>query len=323
MKRYSSTKKENSRRTLLAKYALRGAVLAISIVFLIYVLPAIFFGAVRLFWYPFDAARLWINESSSSLPVYIRDRRALMEELESVKMQVATEEGNEATIKKLQAENDDLRNLLGAVPNDRKVARVIGRPNAMPYDVLMIDQGSVDGITQFAPVFLGRDQVIGVVMRVNERTSLVALTTTAGFTATAYVYGPNIFTYAEGMGGGILRVRIPQSIQLSIGDVVVLPGIDSGIFGSISDINTSPTQPEQYGYIRLPQSLQSIAYVSVGHDPIVTNTFAEAKVLVEDLRNNFLQVNVPPEFLVTPEAIGSSTATSAATSTATTSGSIQ
>lgn len=318
MKRYSSIKKENSRRTWLIRYAKRGVWGLLALAVLVFVLPSVFFGVVKAFWYPFDSVRLWVSESGSSFPTYLRDRHALEKELEALKAALLTEEGNESTIKMLEEENQDLRNLLSAIPNDRTVARVVGRPNRLPYDVLMIDRGSEHGIAQFAPVFLGRDQVIGIVMRVNERTSLVALTTTPGFTATAYVYGPNIFTYAEGMGGGILRVRIPQSIRLAVGDVVVLPGIDSGVFGSIFEIKTSPTQPEQYGYIRLPEALQSIAYVSVGHDPITTNTFEDAKVLVEELRTELFTVNVPPEFLVTPEAVGTSTATTTAATTTST-----
>jgi cell shape-determining protein MreC len=269
---------------------------------------------VKVAWYPFDAVRVWVNESGDSFPQYIRDRRALATEIEELKVSIATSQGNENTINKLIAENAELRNLLGAVPGERQVARVIARPNRLPYDLLMIDRGSDHGIEQFAPVFLGHDQVIGVVMRVQARTALVALTTTAGFTSTAYVYGPNIFTFAEGIGGGVLRVRVPQSVVLQLGDLVVLPAIDSGVFGAIAEIETSPTQPEQYGYITLPQSLQSVAYVSVGAEPIETHSFDEARAVVEEIRDDLFTVEVPPEMLVTPDT-ASTTATSTATTT--------
>ncbi len=307
MKKYSLTKRGNSRQTLLGKYTRWGLFALVAILGLIFVMPPLFFGMVRVVWYPFDTVRTWINESDDSFPQYVRDRRELGSEIEALKVQLATQQSNESTVKKLLAENTELRNLVGAVPGDRLVARVVARPNRLPYDMLMIDRGSEHGITQFAPVFLGHDQVIGVVMRVQERTSLVALTTTAGFTSTAYVYGPNIFTFAEGIGGGVLRVRVPQSVVLQLGDLVILPAIDSGIFGAITEIETSPTQPEQYGYITLPQSLQSIAYVSVGSESIQPHSFDDARSLVDQVRDDLFTVPVPPEMLVTPE-IASTTA---------------
>ena len=313
MKKSSLIKKANSRHTSLTKKA--GLVLFALLVctVLYFVVPKVVTTVVAMVWYPFDAVRVWVAESGSSLPQYIRERKVLVDELEALKIKVATEQGTENTIKKLQIENDELRELAGAVPEARILARVIGRPGTLPYDIVMLDRGRDHGIIENAPVFLGADQVIGFVSKVNEKTSFVTLVTTPGFSSSAYVIGPNIYTFAEGMGSGILRVRVPQGIMLRTGDMVLLPAIDSGIYGVISYIETSSTQPEQYGFVTTNIPTQSLYYVSVGKEGIVPHSFDEAQTLVDTTRTALFTVDVPLDVLVTPETSTSTASTSTST----------
>lgn len=310
MQKYSSIKKANSRRiSLTRKFIL--VILAIIFLYGLYFLvPAVARSVIKAAWYPFDSFRVWVAESGSSLPQYLRDRSDLLSEMESLKIRLATEQGTENTIKKLQVENDELRERAGAVPEDRVLARVIGRPNTLPYDLLMLDRGTNHGVLEGAPVFLGADQVIGFVSKVYEKTSLVTLVTTSGFSSSAYIYGPNIYTFAEGMGGGVLRVRVPQGILLQKGDLVLLPAIDSGVYGEVSQIENSATQPEQYGYVTAEIPIQSLYYVSVGKEGITTNSFSEAETLVNKIKTDLFTVSLPPGVLVTPDTKSTSTATS-------------
>jgi len=269
--------------------------LALGILFV----PRILSGVVNIFWLPFDATRVWITESNGSFPQYFRDRGALLAELDQLRVQVAMGQADENTILKLQAENDDFRSLLESVPEDRLLARVVARPNQLPYDQLLIDRGSDQGVIENVPVFLGKDQVIGIVTKVHAKTSLVTLVSTPGFSSTAYIIGPNIYTYTEGMGGGVVRVRVPQGILLQSGNLVVLPAIDSGVYGTINEISTSPTQPEQYGYVTPGTSLQSMQYVTVGRIPVTAHSFEEAEYLVKTILPDLFLIAVPPDKLVT------------------------
>jgi hypothetical protein len=275
-------------------------VIAVGI-FLVMIVPMVFRATVQVVWYPFDMVRIWMAESGNSLPQYIRARSVLIAELEAYKIANSTERGDESTIKKLQIENDAFRTQLGAVPEERLLARVIARPNQLPYDMLMLDRGSRHGVVENAPIFLGKDQVIGIVSVVHAETSLVTLLTTPGFVASAYVFGPNIYTETEGMGGGILRVRVPQGILLSVRDMVMMPALDSGVYGEIASVEAAPSQPEQYGYVRTSVPLQSLYYVTIAREPAVTKTFAEAKDLVAAVSSTLFSVDVPPSELVVPE----------------------
>jgi hypothetical protein len=268
---------------------------------------------VAVVWSPFDAVRVWMAESGSSLPQYIRERSTLIAELEAYKIANSTERGDESTIKKLQIENDAFRTELSAVPEKRLLARVIARPNQLPYDMLMLDRGRAQGVVENAPVFLGKDQVIGFVSIVHDSTSLVTLITTQGFVASAYVFGPNIYTETEGVGGGILRVRVPQGIVLSKHDLVMMPALDSGVYGEIAYVEAAPSQPEQYGYVRTAVPLQSLYYVTIAREPMVTHTFEEAKTLVANVKSTLFSVAVPPSELVVPETYSASSSISSTT----------
>jgi cell shape-determining protein MreC len=315
MKNYLSTKKGSSRQRFLPRNIKILAIVLIVMLLSYYLVPRALSLVVATVLYPIESTRVWLSESSGSLPSYLRERTILLQELEDLKQTVATNESSEFTIAKLQAENEQFRSMLEAVPEDRIVARVVGRPADLPYDVLMLDRGRAQGIVESAPVFVGSDQVIGYVARVYEHTSLVTLVTTAGFEATAYIIGPNIYTFAEGIGGGMMRVRVPQGITLRAGDPVILPAIDSGVYGAVAEVVSSPTQPEQFGYVPLSVGLQSLQYVSVARQPLVRHTYEEAEKLVEELKRELFVVDLPPGVLVTPELATTTATTSTASTT--------
>lgn len=249
---------------------------------------------------PVDSLTTWVRDSDQALPTYFRDRDALNHEINVLRQQVAEKSTDGLTLQKLLQENSLLNGLLGGAQGERVGATVIARPPELPYDLMQIDQGSERGIQEGAPVFLGHDQLVGVVAYTTKTTAFVELLTSPGFTSTVYIYGPDIFTEAEGYGGGIMRVNVPQGIDLSPGNVVIVPALDSGIYGTISHVQTSPTQPEQYGYVVPTIPLQSIYKVAVGGRPVEAVDFEVVKEVVEQNRVGSLEFDIPADLLITP-----------------------
>jgi len=210
----------------------------------------------------------------------------------------------------LADENARLKALLSEKGEERIVAGVIGRPHALPYDVLVLDKGSEDGITEGAPVYIGDNAVIGIVKKVFSGSCLVELVTTPGFKASVYILGPDIYTTAEGQGGGQLRVGVPQGIKLEEGNLVILPGVNAGIYGSISTVTSIPTEPEQYGFVSPETPIASLRLVSVGKVPSVPVSFEEAQDIVAEAHKTVFEVAVPDHILVKPQN-GSTTTTTA------------
>jgi len=314
MKKFSSITRVNSRHTSrdkkIKKIVFGGAIALL----LLFFLPRFAAFVASVVMTPVHAVQTYMAVSADSFPRFIRDRAVIINEINALKSVQSARSGDRLTAQLLYDENEQLRRLLGEEGEARIVAGVIGRPNAMPYDVLVLDKGSDDNVVEGAPVFIGDNAVIGIVGKVFEKSSVVELVTTPGFTVSVYIIGPNIYTNAKGIGGGQLRVGVPQGIKLQVGNLVILPGVDSGIYGSISVVESIATQPEQYGYVSPEVPLAGLRLVSVGALPLKPVTFEEAQAIVANIKKTVFEVPVPENILITTD-----TASTTASSTATTS----
>ncbi len=283
MKKYSSTTKGNYLHTS-HKRRRFWLLISVAIVAIGVLLPWLLLQISAFVLYPFHAVTTWVKNSNDTIPVFLRSRSELESEIESLKAKTAIETGTQQSIQKLLEENMQLRALTKiATSTDRVIARVIARPNSLAYDYLQIDRGSDHGLVVGAPVYSGLDTVIGVIIQVTPKYSFAQLITTPGFESTAYVMGPNVFSSLEGMGGGVARVSLPQGVSLDVGQLVLLPGITSGVYGEISWIENHPTQPEQYGYVVPPLAINNIFYVSIDTKVIQTKTEIEIEDNVKKL----------------------------------------
>jgi len=224
---------------------------------------------------PVHATNQWLEESSSLIPTFVRDRQSLHADIERLENELQIHSRTDMTQQRLLSENNRLRELLGAAKENRIVAGVIARPDTLPYDFLQIDQGSNDGIEVGAPVFVGTDIVIGLVAHTAAQYSFVELFTTPGFEATIFLSGPNVVAKMSGMGGGVARVSLPQGIPIQVGNLVHVPSVEPGVFGSIAYIENEPTQPEQFGYVAPNIALQSLYQVSVGRVSQISQSVEE------------------------------------------------
>lgn len=300
MRNYSLKTKVNFRRNSRARGLLYLGILTASLLLVVSFFGSLLSHATALVTMPFYAARTWLAESTAPLPLYVQGRNELIEEINALKLEAATESGREATITYLSDENERLTALLEDVKEGDEpiVASVIAQPPRVPYDVLVLDKGSAVGIREGAPVMQGRDSIVGVVAHVYEQGSIVELFSSPRMRATGFVVGPDVYALVTGMGGGVMRVSVPQGVPLDSESIVVLPQLRGGIFGSVTHVESEPTEPEQYGYITLPTPLQSLRFVRVGREPLSRITYEEAEALRPVWVADFLEIpDVPPDAL--------------------------
>jgi len=245
------------------------------------ILGAGFAGSIRMI----ENIRGYFAYSTAALPAFLRGRTELINEIEILKSDIAAKSGDSATIARLLHENEELRALLGDAGSDRILAGVIARPPSVPYDTLILDKGSSDGVVEGTVVYHTHDHALGIVSRVYPTMSLVTLFSSDGVESTVYVYGADVFAYAYGEGGGVIRISLPQGILVQEGDVVVLPSIAPGDLGVVERVVSIPTQPEQSAYLTFPVPLQSLRSVVIAREPLermdVTNVADLAKTLRE------------------------------------------
>jgi hypothetical protein len=214
--------------------------------------------------------------------------------MQDLKETIGAQSGSTATILRLTHENEEFRALLGDTKEKYIAAGVIARPPYSPYDSFVLDKGTEDGITEGATVYHTSEYAIGYVLHAYSESSVVALFSSPGIESTVYVYGPDIYATAYGEGGGVIRISVPQGVILAMGNIVVLPTLDTGILGTIGAVTSVPTQPEQHAYLSFPISMQSIRIVGVERSPFTAVSFADAALNVDAQRKKFL-LEVPPE----------------------------
>lgn len=267
-----SFKRERQRQTL------RIFVVALIVIGIGLLLPTLFTFTGRVAMYPVQITQQWFRESQARFPMFVKDRLALAAQIKDLESRLAAAESTDVTQQRLYEENVWLRDLLAIDGKERIGAAVIARPNELPYDLMQIDRGSEDGIKVGAPVYIGADNVIGVVSQTAAHYAFVELFTTPGFQTTAYISDANVIATLEGYGAGVARVAVPQGVPINIGNLVHVPSVDPGVFGRIDYIENRPSQPEQYGYVTLRKPITAINYVAVGKDtlePVPINVIEE------------------------------------------------
>jgi hypothetical protein len=242
----------------------------------------------------FYDARHYFETSSETIPVFFRSRMELLSEINSLKQKISEENGQDAVLSYIMEENKELRALLQATSSPRVLAGVIARPPLTPYDTIIIDRGSHDGVVEHAPVYHGKNIAIGYVRKVFKEHALIALFSSPGVESTVYIFGPDFFTRAYGEGGGIIRLSIPQGMLVEAGNTVVLPSVDTGVLGIVDQVESTPTEPEQHAYVTLDVPIQSMRLVSVGARAIEKMPFEEALINVKEVESRFL-IDVPED----------------------------
>lgn len=240
----------------------------------------------------------WLFDSEGSFPAYFRNRNELVEEINGLKAELSVLAASNITIKNLQHENVELRHMVHSSSSPRVLASVIARPPQLPHDSLLLDVGETDGVPEGAVVYLGRDKAIGVVVRVFSHSSLAKLVSSPKTVSTVYIVGPNIYTSAVGMGGGILQVNVPQGVTFDRGNLVTVPALGSGVYGEIEEVVSIPTEPVQYGFVTNTVPTQSLRSVTVSLEAARKISFEEAEVVVDEMHLSLLEIEVPDHALV-------------------------
>jgi cell shape-determining protein MreC len=225
--------------------------------------------------------------------VYLRGREELLNEIRDLEQEILAREGMHNTLSSLVVENETLRSLMSASSSELIGAGVIARPPHTPYDVMLIDRGEKDGILEDAPVYYGQGRVLGYVETVYSDHSLVIPISSPNIETSVYIFGPDIFVTAHGEGGGVVRLSIPQGVDVGVGDLVVAPSLEQSIVGDIERVESNPTEPEQHAYLTYEVPINSIRIVGVGTRALEDISYDEAEASVSETKNSFLKFEVP------------------------------
>ncbi len=164
------------------------------------------------------------------------------------------------------SENEMLRKELGLRRTSdvgNVSAPILSYPPITPFDVILIDAGSKEGLTEGDKVFAGDWILIGTVKEVAEHTALVNLFSlperkTEGLlsrTATAVVL--------EGRGNGAFEFTAPEGFDIEVGDTIVSPGSNRYVLGRVVAIVEDVNGSFSTIFIEQPLNIKNIQWVRI------------------------------------------------------------
>ncbi len=237
---------------------------ALGIFLLVWAILSFFGGALVTVVSP-----LWQAENSFSRVVkktwsHLESRQELVDQNFDLKGRVSSLELEVASLKISLEQERAFYALLGRAPvGGEVVASVVARPPQSPYDVILIDAGSREGVTEDARVYLPEGPALGLITEVFNSSAKVKLFSTAGEKLDAVLERGSVPVVLEGRGAGNFRLKIPREVEVFAGDKIVTGDTEFSLLAVVEVVNVNPTDAFQEVLARSPINIFSLRLVSI------------------------------------------------------------
>jgi cell shape-determining protein MreC len=187
----------------------------------------------------------------------VKENNALHTEIEALKLK-------EIDYDIITKENQELKSLLGRDPKSERVfARILSKPPRSPYDTMVLDVGTEQGVQLGDKVYLSGNVIIGLVTHLTSHTALVTLFSNGDQKQGAVLERTGATYELVGKGAENMVLEVPKDTDVLWGDVFVYPALTPSIIGSVQYIDTSSQSSFKTVYIRFPGNVFSAKWVFV------------------------------------------------------------
>lgn len=196
-----------------------------------------------------------------------------------------------------------LKSMREGIAQDRIIASALSVPNESPYDTVVIDRGTREGIKVGSLVFSETSMPLGTIVEVRNRSAVVMLFTSPGTRSLVYSPRERVFARATGMGGGALIVLMPHGSTVTMGDTFILPTISGELIGTVSRSWSDPTEPGVLAAVTSSSSVRSLRFVAVDREPFNIPSSDEIRATIALYATSTAPLfELPPEFTATTTA---------------------
>lgn len=214
---------------------------------------------------PLWKGRLWALEQGRELLGYFRLKGNLIEENQRLEEENEELERLRSWSRLILQENRELKELLGRHRSESQLvlAAILSRPPLSPFDTLIIDAGTREGVRVGDLVLASPASALGRIIEVGGRQSKVLLFSSSGGETPVLVGTSTIAARALGRGGQNFLIELPQEIKVGLGDLVYLAGSDLYLLGEISVVKESPAEPFQTLFFSSSANIQQLRWLLV------------------------------------------------------------
>jgi cell shape-determining protein MreC len=214
--------------------------------------------------WPFLKAKEAMRGEFSKLGTDFASKESLALENDALKKQLKDAQLANLERDILFNDNVALRQALGRGAIDRNMIAgvILSKPNASPYDTLIIDIGTSDGLASGDMVFADNTVPIGTIDSVYGKSALVKLFSTSGLVTKVVTHG-GIYIDATGQGGGNFQVTLPRDVAIAEGNTLSLPNLVPEVLATVTKIVSDPRDPFQKILAISPVNIQELKFVEV------------------------------------------------------------
>jgi cell shape-determining protein MreC len=165
----------------------------------------------------------------------------------------------------LSKEFEDLKNQFSRKDGTSSgiVSRVLSEPPYSPYDTLVIDAGSSEGVSLGDQVYVSDNIIVGMIKNVTPHTSLVELFSNGANEQEATLARTGATFVLKGAGGANMKLEVPKDTDVIWGDIFLYPKLSPSTIGSVYYIDVNSQSSFKTVYIRMPGNVFSVKYVLI------------------------------------------------------------
>lgn len=193
-----------------------------------------------------------------------KNKEGLREELNGLKERNIEIENELSLLDYVKKENEELKIMLSR--SDKKsyiLGSIISRPPKSPYDTVVIDAGSSDGLAKGMKAVAYSNVLIGYVAEVFPNASKIKLLSFPGEEISLIIENAKVSAIGFGLGGGNVEIKMPSSVVVNIGDKIISDGTFHYLLGIADKIETDLTNPFQKIIFRMPINLNELQKIGI------------------------------------------------------------
>jgi cell shape-determining protein MreC len=247
----------------------RGKTILIAAAFFLLILAGFLFPMVLRSGSVFLARPVWAvrdvaGNSFGALSHFFSSKESIIAQNLSLEDEVTSLTLKEADYDILVKENEDLKAQLGRTASMARVmARVLSKPPRSPYDTLVIDAGTADGLQKGNKAYLSGNVILGLVSDVTPHSSVVKLFSTSGQKEESVLDRTGATYEIAGRGGANFSVDVPKDADILWGDSFTYPDLSPALMGTVYYIDTSSQSAFKTVYMRIPGNVFDSKWVFV------------------------------------------------------------
>lgn len=246
-----------------------GSVIVVVVFFLIlltlsFLFPNFFRNNLTIISKPIWAVRQSIISGTENLSGFFSSKSSLIDENKALKDELSIAKLKLTDYDLLLKENQELKGISkDGLSANLSLVRVISKPPISPYDTLVLDGGTAEGIKKGSKVFLGNNVIIGLISDVTPHTSLVELFSRGDVKYNFVLERTGASYDVIGRGGFNMVALVPKEADVLWGDTFIYPGKTSSTVGSVYYIDTDSQSAFKAVYIKIPGNVFQSKWVFV------------------------------------------------------------